>query len=445
MNYPVTDLDDAYNACNPEKPLEVGDARYLDLMEVRHDQGIASLAKAIKRTTKKDNEFHKQLVTGHIGCGKSTELKRLQKQLEEQRYFVVFIDVQTSLDINDLTYTDVLLNLAQAIIKALNDNNIDLDLKLLDDLHQWFFDKIVSQEYITDLKASVKAEGKMKVTVPLIAELLTKLTGEAHSRSSQRIEIREKIEQQQQVFMLKLNDLLLAAQMRLKGKGYVDLVIIVDGLEKIKKKAVYDALFLEHSEQLKAINTHVLYTFPVALGFDTNLANFFVSEVFFIPMVKYETQAGKQHLFDLVNKRLDVTEVFAQESFLYDLIAMSGGSVRDLLRLIRFATETETKKIEAEDIDRAIKSLASEYDRLIREGDIPLLKSVKNNKRITKTENREYERLLSCRLVHQYQNGDTWEALHPALTRITWLQKILAEKPPLTTRLFNGLKKIVAS
>ena len=38
MNYPVDNLDDAYNACNPDKPLEVGDSRYLDLKEVRNNR-----------------------------------------------------------------------------------------------------------------------------------------------------------------------------------------------------------------------------------------------------------------------------------------------------------------------------------------------------------------------------------------------------------------------
>jgi hypothetical protein len=31
MIYPVDNLDDAYNACHPDKPLKIGDPRYLDL------------------------------------------------------------------------------------------------------------------------------------------------------------------------------------------------------------------------------------------------------------------------------------------------------------------------------------------------------------------------------------------------------------------------------
>ena len=36
MQYPVSTVDDAYKACNPEQPLtEMDDPRYVDLTEVR--------------------------------------------------------------------------------------------------------------------------------------------------------------------------------------------------------------------------------------------------------------------------------------------------------------------------------------------------------------------------------------------------------------------------
>jgi energy-coupling factor transporter ATP-binding protein EcfA2 len=115
MDYPVNNLDDAYNACNPDQPLEVGDTRYL---AVRNGENVSILTKRIIRT-KQNGEFHKQLFTGHIGSGKSTELKRLQQKLQDKDYFVVFLDVQQSLDLGEITYQDVLLNIAQAVTEAL--------------------------------------------------------------------------------------------------------------------------------------------------------------------------------------------------------------------------------------------------------------------------------------------------------------------------------------
>jgi hypothetical protein len=428
MNYPVDNLDDAYNACNPDKPLEVGDTRYLDLKEVRNNQNVSSLLRTIKRTTYAE-DFCKQLVTGHTGSGKSTELKRLQSQLEGERYFAVYLDVESSLDLQQITYQDVLLNIAQELMTQLVKAAVKLDVQLLIDLRQWFADRIVTEEYVKEIQTEAKVSAEVGVDMYSIAKLLTSLTGEIRSGSSRRIEIRENIEKEQKTFIAKLNDLLLAARIKLRKKEYKDLVIIVDGLEKIKQKNVYDDLFLEHSEQLANINSHIIYTIPAALGFDANVGNFFASGVFFIPMVKYETTDGKQHLTDLVNKRINVAELFGNPLSLNELIAMSGGSVRDLLRLIRFATETDNPKIQAVDIERAINQLVKEYDRMVKEEDIPLLKLVIREKRVIKSEDRKYERLLTNRLVHEYENGKPWAALHPALNKIIWLQTKLAENP----------------
>jgi len=426
MIYPVDNLDDAYNACNPDKPLEVGDSRYLDLKEVRNNQNMTSLVRAIKRTTQ-THDFCKQLVTGHTGSGKSTELKRLQHQLEEALYFVVYLDVESSLDLQQIFYQDVLLNVAQELVTALDKANINLDSDLLNDLQLWFAEKIVTQEYINETKANAKVSAEAGIDIPFIAKLLTSLTGEIRSGSSRRIQIRENIEKEQKQFIAKLNDLLLAARIQLNKREHKDLVIIVDGLEKVKQKPVYDALFLEHSEQLTDIDSHIIYTIPAPLCFDTNIGNFFADEAFFIPMVKYETSEGRQHLTDLINKRLNVANLFENPLLLNDLIAMSGGSVRDLLRLIRSATDTDSEKIQEEDVTRAINSLVKVYDRLVREEDVPLLQIIVKDKRVVKTQDRKYERLLSNRMVHEYENGKLWAALHPALTKITWLQTALAQ------------------
>ncbi len=116
--YPVSSVDDAYNTCHPDIPLEAGDPRCVDLTRWRGGLNLTStLARRIQRSPAP--LFHKQLVTGHRGCGKSTELKQLQARLREQRHFVVSFDVEEMLDPNDLQYLDVLLALARAVNEAM--------------------------------------------------------------------------------------------------------------------------------------------------------------------------------------------------------------------------------------------------------------------------------------------------------------------------------------
>jgi hypothetical protein len=53
--------------------------------------------------------YLKQLVAGHRGCGKSTELLLLKDRLEREGYFVVYFDSALEVDMNDVDYADILL------------------------------------------------------------------------------------------------------------------------------------------------------------------------------------------------------------------------------------------------------------------------------------------------------------------------------------------------
>ena len=425
--YPVDNLDDAYNACNPDQPLEVGDTRYLDLTAVRNGEKISILTKRITRT-KQSEGFHKQLFTGHIGSGKSTELKRLQQELQDKHYFVVFLDVQQSLDLGEITYQDVLLNIAQAVTEALEQSNIDLDAALFADIEAWFAETIVNEVYDKEVKTSAEVSGKAKIGFPFMVTLLTKLTGEIRSGSSYRTEIRRILERDLSVFIAKLNDLLLAARLQLQKNNYIDLVVIVDGLEKMRHRMLkdnessYSDFFINHAEQLNAPDCHVVYTVPIAVPFSFNTRDFYTDRAFVLPMVKYQTPEGQAQLIALINKRLRADLLFEPRQLLVDLINMSGGSMRDLFHLIRSACETAENMIRQDDVDRAIRNLAKDYDRMVQQDYVALLNEVDLTKRIPTDGDKKYEPLLRLRLVHEYENGERWAALHPALSRIQWLQ-----------------------
>jgi hypothetical protein len=73
MQYPVSTVDDTYDACHPEVPLKANDKRYVDLTTVRGNENfINNIVQSIKRT-RQPRRYHQQLMTGHRGCGKTTE------------------------------------------------------------------------------------------------------------------------------------------------------------------------------------------------------------------------------------------------------------------------------------------------------------------------------------------------------------------------------------
>ncbi|MEA3350811.1 MAG: ATP-binding protein, partial [Chloroflexota bacterium] len=75
-------LNDAYDAIDPSLPLEQDDTRYIDFQDVRGENDeISAMMRRISRT--RNTQHICQLFTGHRGCGKTTELFRLKKKLED--------------------------------------------------------------------------------------------------------------------------------------------------------------------------------------------------------------------------------------------------------------------------------------------------------------------------------------------------------------------------
>ena len=100
-------LKSAFRICNVE-PLkgEDIDRYYIDLSEVRNTEAIEGINTILDF---QEPEEHKTILfTGHRGCGKSTELKRIQKQWEAD-YRVIYLEANEETDINDASYTDLYL------------------------------------------------------------------------------------------------------------------------------------------------------------------------------------------------------------------------------------------------------------------------------------------------------------------------------------------------
>lgn len=99
--------------------------RYVDLREVRGGQYLARIIHRRIATTE-EGTYHHHLITGHRGCGKTTELKQIKGTLEDKNYFCVYFDVEEILDVQDLEYLDVLLAIAQVVDERLHEEGIQL-------------------------------------------------------------------------------------------------------------------------------------------------------------------------------------------------------------------------------------------------------------------------------------------------------------------------------
>ncbi len=425
----------AYNACHPDIPLPANDPRYVDLTPARSNQNFTCMmAEALEWTQDAPPPpYYQQLVTGHRGCGNSTEFFRLQAELEERGFFPVYFDVTDSLDLDDLNYLDVLLSIASEVIKQVNIKGIRIDKDFLQDLYAWFAEKATTKERSSDMKAAISTEASAGSELPFVAKFFATLTRQVRVGSSQKDEIRLVLRRELSVFLQRLNDLLAEVRCQVQAfeKPYKDLVVIVDGMEIMAfdmrdGKSTHEILFVQNAEQLSAPHCHLIYTVPISLAYDANLSNAFgLDMITVIPMVNTKIDEGMNTLRDVVAQRLDIEHLFVAPELLDQLIAMSGGAVRDLMRLIRIACQTSTHISQA-DVTRAINNLSIEYGRFLRDDDLKALQRVEQTQQAPGSDP-AYGRLLHLRVLHEYLNGSSWADIHPLVRRIKWVNEALNE------------------
>lgn len=116
-------LKQAFQLCDVG-PLKGGflNRFYVDLSAVRNQESISGVKTRLDFLDA--GEFESVLFTGHRGCGKSTELRRLQSHWEES-YRVIYLESDNEIDIHDADYTDLYL----VIIKQITDDLAQFNLQ----------------------------------------------------------------------------------------------------------------------------------------------------------------------------------------------------------------------------------------------------------------------------------------------------------------------------
>jgi len=441
-------VDEAYGAVNPEQPLTGGnnDPRYVNCAAARGSENEARLiARRIQRS--EPPHYSKQLFTGHRGCGKTTELFRLKRILEDEYHFlVVYFDVETELDVSDLDYPDVLLAIAQQVEKQLRETaHIELHPKLLENVARWFGTTIITEQQSHNVEETLKTQYGLGVKTParFFADILVAFKGEIKNSSQRRTEIRRELERNATQLLQRVNELVDNAQVCLKQILRRGLVLIIDGLEKLLYRVMsdggpssHDMLFIDHGEQLRAPHCHVILTVPINLLFNKNVGQIF-PDYTILPMVKITEEhgrpceIGRQALRDVVARRVDVGAIFDNLALVDELVMASGGHVRDLLRLVRYTFDYTSDTVSAEHVQQAKRKLVNEYDYLMQPDDLPRLHEVHSTRQVPSDE--PHALLLHNLLVLEYRNGGRWADVHPAVQATRKFQEA-KPKPRRPTR-----------
>lgn len=427
----ATNITETYNAVNPEQPLLPGDPRYVDCAPWRGDEHIVNMIaqRIIRADAAKPVQYLKQLLAGHRGCGKSTELLLLKEKLEQAGYFVVYFDAALEIDVNDVDYADILLSMMRQLDLQVRESNLGLklDVARLDDLALRLAKVTLEKEERSVVENTLETEFRAEPQIPFFAKMMAAVRGFITSGSTFKKQLRVEIQQRTSQFLEDLNDLIDKLQLLLRDRGKKGLVMVIDSLDRIIPhpldekglRTTHSAIYLEHADHLKAPHCHVIYTLPISIYFNENLSKAYPDLPHMLPMIKIREEngricaAGLDAMRRVVVQRVQIESVFENEKSVDKLCLASGGHVRDLMHLMRYACDYSDKQISSLAADKAIRALVREYDRLVKDADLPRLVQVHREKRLPS--DAEFALLPYHLIVLEYQNGERWADLHPAV------------------------------
>ena len=225
----ATTLEETFHACDVV-PLSGDDIDryYVDLSAVRRTEAIEGVNLQLKFF--KPGKFSTILFTGHRGCGKSTELRRIQKQWESD-YLVIYSEVNLETDINTLRYVDLYLIVIKQVEYELRKKGLRFDAKLLKEFEDWF--KEVTKETEEKVERSVGATGSLDISsgpVPFLAKLMVKLLAQIKGSQTEKQTIRQTLERDVSRLQNNMNNLLVDGLEKLQSKfpNYKGFLIIFD-------------------------------------------------------------------------------------------------------------------------------------------------------------------------------------------------------------------------
>lgn len=440
-----------FQACNPRYTLNMAnpDDRkyYIDFAPVRGSNVIRELKRTITFSLA---EPTCQLFTGHIGCGKSTELSRLKTELEAEKFHVVYFESSQDLDMADVDISDILLAIARQVSQSLEAGGISLQPQRFQTILQGAANLLNAD--ITAFRGNIPFVGDVGVRKDSesfsLAFGIGEITAKAKDSKDVRALLRQHLEPRVNNIIEAINqEVIEPAQQQLKEKGQSGLVVIVDNLDRIDNKPKFgdrtqpEYIFVERGEQLNKLRCHVVYTIPLILTFSNDkeaISNRFGSHAKLLPMVRVkerdggDCEAGIYRLRQMVlarafpeleeKKRLDrIPELFDSPETLDRLCKMSGGHVRNLLILLFNCLQKDDPPFTCSLIDRVLSERRNELGKAITADEWQLLQQVATAKSVRGEE--EYQTLLRSLFVFEYcdENG-SWFDLNPVLEGTKELQ-----------------------
>lgn len=401
---------------------------YVSLDELR---GSADVVKRLAGTIRTSDDFTAQVLAGHQGSGKSTELMRLKKEREanDPKYFVVLCEADEDIDRNDIDFPEVLIALLRQMAGQLKERaGINLMPGFLKSRFEWWKNLFGAEIDFEKLDLNVS---------------LLKISGTMKNSPSARADVRKHMEPDTNNLLNAANDLIGEATLELGKKGYAGLVVVIDDLDKMIVRPLGESghttdenLFINRAPQMTGFHCHTVYTMPLSLAYSKHHQTLkqLYKRMPVLPMVKIRTmppnpqayQPGFVAMRKMINLRLgsiatSQTEIFEDDLVCDELVRISGGQPSALMSMIREALIADGLPIKQASLQRVRREGKREFQRQLRRDDWALLEKYRDDGTYVCDESQEpiYRELLESRALLHYANDDEWDALNPLVEELT--------------------------
>lgn len=434
---PATKLREIRDLCSP-RPLagEQLDTLFVETNAARDPESSVRLS--IKSLLSDFPTEKHILVYGHRGCGKSTELAHLVKELGE-RWLCINFSIQNETNIFGLRAEDILLVVAAKLVeaaKAAKLEALDSDERLRK-ASDWFRQVTKTTESGREAQLEFGAGVKASSGGWLfgLGELFAKVSNDIKFRSTSQTSIVEEIRKRPADLIAQINRVIESVQDALKEQGR-HLLIIVEDLDKL---SISDArsVFIENCNLLTGIKANLVCTIPIFTFHSPDAGAMKAAFDHDIPlqMIKVLDPDGRHSKgFDIVKKiihrRVDKSAI--DDDALALLVEKTGGVLRHVFEVLQIAANMTTlhePPIKIRHIEYGLGRLKAEigtqialptdkkidglenveqlYDKLVER-----IKLLRAGKPSPVTGEPIIQVLLQCCALVEY-NGERWLGVHP--------------------------------
>lgn len=218
---------------------------YIDLASGRGEDIVKKLRRAIALSPNKPTY---QLLSGHIGSGKTTELLRLKSLLETQGFTVIYCAADIHLKIDDVGLTELCLVIFQMVLQQLETKEDSLSLAYLPNA-------------IAEIEQSMRIATSTRTST--YGQRIQKILQVLQANEQHRRQLRHYLEPRLKKLLLASGDEVIAIEVeRLRQLGKKGLVILVDNLDRLSIEQV-EVIFGEDGKYLRQFHCHMIYTLPM--------------------------------------------------------------------------------------------------------------------------------------------------------------------------------------